>query len=54
MAHIEETGLFPSPLVALDMTEVGILQGHGVPRKGDHFGTPGQVKVIQLSFLHWA
>jgi hypothetical protein len=51
MAHIEQTSLFSGPVVAPDVTEIRILQGHGVPRKGHHLRSPSNVQIIQLSLL---
>lgn len=49
MAHVKQAGLFSRPHVALDMAEIGILEGHGEPRKGHHFGTLCNVQIIELS-----
>lgn len=48
MAHIKQAGLFPGPFVALNVAEIGVLEGHGEAREGDHFGTPSNMEVIEL------
>lgn len=48
MAHVEQARLLSRPLVALNMAEIGVLEGHRVPRKGHHFCTFGNMQVIEL------
>jgi hypothetical protein len=48
MAHIKQARLFSRPVVALNMAKIGVLEGHGEPRKGDHFGALFKVQVIEL------